>query len=162
MTASEHLALIACVAAGRVIGDDGSIPWDYPEDRAHFKRMTMGHTLLVGRKTYESIGGLLVGRRMIVLTRNHAYRAAGTDICHSFEAALKLAHETDECPFVCGGEEVYTRALRHATQLYLTEIQRVIPGDTLFPDFDESCWHEVSREETGDLTFRHLTRSIFA
>ena len=157
MTPSNQLALIACHAAGKVIGNKNSIPWDYPEDRVHFKRVTMGHTLIVGRKTYESIGGPLIGRRFVVLTRNHAYRAPGSDISHSFEAALVLARERDDCPFVCGGAAVYAQALPHATQLYLTEIEKIIPGDTCFPEFDESNWCEISCVKSAELTFRHLT-----
>jgi dihydrofolate reductase len=119
----------------------------------------MGHTLIAGRRTYESIGGPLTGRRLIVLTKNPTYTAPGCEICHSFEEALARAYETDDCPFVCGGGTVYARALPYATVIYLTQINRKLPGDTYFPAIDENEWQEIRYEEKGELVFRILERN---
>jgi dihydrofolate reductase len=159
MTDGGQLALIVCCAKGGVIGRNGSVPWQYPEDLACFKRVTMGHTLIVGRRTYESIGKPLTGRRLIVLSRNPAYSAPGCDVCHSFDEALARAYETDDCPFICGGGMVYARALPRATIIYLTQIKRELRGDTYFPDLDENEWQETRHEENGDLVFRILERN---
>lgn len=158
MTTPGQLALIVCSTKGGVIGRNGSIPWQYPEDLAYFKRVTMGHTLIAGRRTYESIGGPLAGRRLIVLSRNRAYTAPGCDVCRSFDEALARAYETDDCPFVCGGGTVYALALPRASVIYLTQINRDLPGDTYFPVIDETEWRETMYEEKGDLVFRKLER----
>ncbi len=154
----DPLSLIACFSRNRVIGRDGKLPWHYPEDLAHFKRVTAGHTLILGRKTWESIVMPLEGRRVIVLSRNPHYRAPGCDTAASLDEAIALARVGDSCPFICGGGELYKHAIPHVTLMFLTEIQREVEGDTFFPEFNEKEWREVERRESGELVFRRLER----
>jgi dihydrofolate reductase len=110
----------------------------------NFKRVTMGHNLIVGRKTYESIGKALPGRRMVVVSRNEAYEAEGCEVAHSLEAALELAEERGEDEaFIAGGAEMYALALPLAERMYYTQVHAVVEADTFFPAFDEADWEEV-------------------
>jgi dihydrofolate reductase len=154
------LALIVAWAHRQVIGHEGKLPWHEAEDMQHFKATTMEHTLIMGRKTFESIGRPLPGRRNIVISRNPDYEANGCEVYSSLEQAIEAAHETDGCPFVIGGAGVYAEALPLATRLYITIIDRDIPGDTYFPRFDASEWEETQRwrSESGELLFRILDR----
>ena len=154
------LALIVAYAHNRVIGREGGLPWHYPEDLQHFKRVTMGHPILMGRKTYESIGRPLPGRRNLVITRQDDYDAPGCEVFTSLPEAIRAARETDALPFVIGGAAIYTLALPHATHLYITEIQETVEGDTFFPVIDASAWYETERQssEDGVLVFRTLER----
>jgi dihydrofolate reductase len=148
---STRLTLIAAVALNGVIGRDGGMPWHLPEDLKHFKRTTLGHPVVMGRRTWESLGKALPGRRNIVVTRNRAFAAPGADVVDSLEAALaRCAGEADV--FVIGGGELYKAALPLATAIELTEIQRDFEGDARFPAFDRAKWREVKREAhaTGD------------
>ena len=156
----ECLALIVAWARGGVIGKDGELPWHEPEDLAYFKRVTMGHAILMGRKTFESIGRPLPGRRNIVLSRDPSFRAPGCEVHTDLEAALASARETDACPFVIGGAGIYQLALPRATTLHVTEIDAEVEGDTHFPDFDEADWLESDSQRSADgrLTFRVLRR----
>ncbi len=141
-----RLALIAAVAANGVIGSDNALPWRLPEDLKRFKALTLGHPVIMGRKTFESIGRPLPGRRNLVITRNAGYRADGCEVLGSLEAALAAcAGSTDEV-FVIGGAQIYAEALPLAQRLYLTEIRRDYPGDARFPDWSHAQWHEVARE----------------
>jgi dihydrofolate reductase len=135
------------MAANRVIGRDNALPWKLKADLARFKRLTMGQWLLVGRKTFESIGRPLPGRRMIVLTRRPACAPPdpGVHVVHLLEEALKLA--ADEELFIAGGEEVYRETLPQAHRLYLTLVHHDFPGDAFFPEFDKNDWALVSRED---------------
>jgi dihydrofolate reductase len=149
-----------CYAQNRVIGRDGDLPWRYAEDLKHFKRTTMGHAILMGRKTYESIGRPLPGRRNVIITRQAEFVAAGCEVVGSLEEALDAARASDPCPFVIGGASIYELALPLATELHLTEVQLEVEGDVYFPAIDESRWTEVERR-TGDareLLFRTLVR----
>ncbi len=139
-----RLTLIAAVAEGGVIGRDGAIPWRVPGELARFKETTMGHPLVMGRKTFESIGRPLPGRRCIVITRSLAWRHPGVETAHSFAEALALAGPADEV-FVAGGGQVYAEALPFAHRMILSEIPQDHEGDAHFPAWSPSQWREVSR-----------------
>jgi len=160
VTARKPLAIIVAWAHRMVIGRHGKLPWQEAEDLAHFKATTMEHTLVMGRKTFESIGRPLPGRRNLVISRNPDYVANGCEVFASLEAAVEAARETDHCPFVIGGSGVYAEALPLATRLYVTVVDRDVEGDTYFPAFDESDWVERRRwrSESGELLFRILDR----
>jgi dihydrofolate reductase len=137
------VTLIAAVAKNGVIGADGGIPWRLPGEQLVFKNATMGHTLVMGRATYESIGRPLPGRTTIVLTRDPDWRADGVTTAASIEEALALA-EGDV--YVAGGAAVYEAALPYADEQLLSEIDLEPDGDTFYPEFDRAVWSEVSRE----------------
>lgn len=139
------ISLIVAHARNRVIGHGGGMPWHLPADLAHFKAVTMGKPIVMGRRTYESIGKPLPGRRNIVLTSDHAFLADGILAAHSLDEALALAGETDEV-MVIGGGHLYREALPYARRVYLTEIDAAVAGDTFFPDL-EGDWREVARED---------------
>ena len=139
-----RLTLIAAVAEGGVIGRDGAIPWRVPGELARFKETTMGHPLVMGRKTFESIGRPLPGRRCIVITRSLAWRHPGVETAHSFAEALALAGPADEV-FVAGGGQVYAEDLPFAHRMILSEIPQDHEGDAHFPAWSPSQWREVSR-----------------
>ena len=140
------ISLVAAVADGGVIGNGGSLPWRLPADLAHFRALTMGHTLIAGRKTFQSIGRPLDGRRMIVMSRDPAFRSAlrgaqAASVCipaSSAEEALELAG-SDEC-FVIGGASVYARFLPLASFLFITRIHAPVKGDAFFPPIEEREW----------------------
>lgn len=136
------LTLIAAVARNGVIGADGGIPWHLPADFAHFKATTLGHTLVMGRATYDSIGRPLPGRRTIVLTRDPGWRADGVDVAHTLEDALAAAEGE---VYVAGGAAVYAAALPNADAQLISEVHLEPEGDTYYPAFDRTQWHEVSR-----------------
>ena len=138
-----RISLIVAMAANRVIGRAGQLPWHLPGDLARFKRLTMGYPLIMGRKTFESIGRALPGRRTIVLSRQADYRAAGCRVVNGLDEALKLVWDDDEV-FICGGEELYRQALPLAQRIYLTELDRAVAGDSFFPEIPE---HFLAIEE---------------
>lgn len=140
-----RISLIAAVAANRVIGIDNRLPWRLPADLQHFKRLTLGHPILMGRKTWESLPGRLPGRPHVVISRDPEYRAEGALVVHSLEEAL-AACAGDEEVFFIGGENLYRQAMALADRLYLTEIQAEFVGDARFPEFDRDVWRETSRE----------------
>jgi dihydrofolate reductase len=144
------VTLIAAVARNGVIGADGGIPWHLPEDFAHFKATTLGHTLVMGRATYESIGRPLPGRTTIVVTRDPAWSADGVLVAHSLEEALAIAG--DDEVFVAGGASVYEAALPHADAQLLSEVDVEPDGDTFYPPVDTDVWAEVSREPREGFT----------
>ena len=137
--------LVAAVAANGIIGANGELPWRLPEDLAHFKRLTLGHPLVMGRKTWESLRGPLPGRENIVVTRTAGYEAPGAAIAGSLEGALALCIG-EPVVFVIGGSRLFAEALPLAAGLVLTEIHRDFPGDTWFPEYDRSRWRETQRE----------------
>ncbi len=141
-----RVTLIAAVAANGVIGRDNKLPWRLPEDLRHFKTLTMGHPMIMGRKTWESLPGRLPGRPHIVITRNPDYRAEGATVVGSLPAAIAAAGDSDEV-FVIGGAELYAQALGIADQLQLTEIAADFEGDTRFPGYDRSVWRETARQQ---------------
>ncbi len=141
----KRVSLIAPMAENRAIGIDNRLPWRLPADLRRFKALTMGHTLVVGRKTFESIGRPLPGRTLIVVTRRQGYAPPGVQVAHSVEAALNQA-QGDEV-FVGGGEEIFRQTLDSADRIYLTCIQKDFPGDAFFPELDKSVWRLVERED---------------
>ena len=128
------ISLIAAMAKNRVIGDKGEIPWKIPGEQKLFKKFTMGHAVIMGRKTYESIGQPLPGRTNIVVTRQKSYRAEGCHVVHDLAGALKCCPEDEGEAFICGGGQLYHEAIPIADRIYLTVIPRDIPGDTYFPN----------------------------
>lgn len=145
----SELVLIAAVAKNGVIGNANKLPWHLPEDLKHFKELTTGHAVIMGRKTWESLPERfrpLPGRRNIVITRNPAYQAPGATVVHSLAEALKVgAGGTAEKLFVIGGAELYAHALPLAKRLELTEIDAAFEGDAYFPAFDRGEWRETGR-----------------
>lgn len=141
-----RLSLIAAMADNRVIGRDNRLPWRLSADLQHFRRVTMGKPLLMGRRTYESIGRPLPGRHNIVLTRDPAYRAPGCTVVHSLDEALRAASDSEEI-MVMGGAELYRQLLARAERLYLTLVHAEVEGDVHFPDIDPGEWREISRED---------------
>lgn len=139
------ISLIAALAENRVIGADKTLPWRLPNDLKHFRRLTTGHAVVMGRKNYESIGKPLPERTNIVVTRNRDYRAAGCLIAHSVDEALHLAKDDPEI-FVIGGADIFRETLMRAGRLYLTEVHATVPGDVYFPAFDRNAWREIQRE----------------
>jgi dihydrofolate reductase len=142
--------LIAAVAHNRVIGADNRLPWRLPDDMRRFRDLTTGHSVIMGRRTWESIGKPLPGRQNIVVTRVPGRAAPDVGFASSLDAALDMANRPEPV-FVIGGEALYREALPRADLLYLTEILRDFEGDARFPDFDRSRWREVSREAHGAL-----------
>jgi dihydrofolate reductase len=140
------ISLIVAMGANRVIGRDNKLPWRLPNDLRRFRALTMGKPLVMGRKTYESIGRPLDGRHNIVVTRNPHYRAEGCTVVHSPKAAMAAAAPAEEL-FVAGGAELYAHFLPQAHRLYLTLVHAQVEGDTYFPLFDESQWRELERED---------------
>ena len=151
------VSLIAAMAKNRTIGLDNALPWHLPADQRYFKAKTMGHSLVMGRRTFESIGERpLPGRKTIVVSRRRDYAPPGVEVAHSLDEALARA-EGEEV-FVAGGEEIFREALPRAHRLYLTRIERDFPGDTFFPEFDESAWRLLDRERheaTAEIPFAY-------
>ena len=140
-----RLTLIVARARNGVIGKDNAMPWKIPGEQAYFKRITMGHPIIMGRKTWESIGRPLPGRRSLVVTRNPGFVAAGAEVVTSLDAALAACAEAAEA-FVIGGAELYRLALPRADRLLVTEIDHDFDGDTTFPAPDSVRWREVARD----------------
>jgi dihydrofolate reductase len=146
VSGGPRIYLVAAVAANGVIGVDGRLPWHLPEDLKHFKALTLGHPVIMGRKTWESLGGkTLPGRENIVVTHQAGYQAAGAAVANSLEGALALC-AGESVAFVIGGEGLFRESIPLAAGLVLTEIQRDYAGDARFPDYDRSRWRETQRE----------------
>ena len=139
------ISLIVAMANNGVIGRDNRLPWRLPADLAHFKRVTMGKPMIMGRKTWESLPGLLPGRRHIVITRDQAYQAEGCTLAHSLDEALEAAGNVPEV-MVVGGGTIYKESLPRADRLYLTQVDLEVEGDAHFPEIDFSQWRELKRE----------------
>lgn len=155
------IILIAAMAKNRVIGKDNTIPWHIPGEQQRFKAMTMGHTLIMGRKTFESIGRPLPGRKTVIISRNRGYQAAGCLVAPSLAEALALCPET-ETVFIAGGGEIYQQALDLADSIYLTILHREVEGDILFPEFDQKQFQKISCERVEGpepYTFTVFSRS---
>lgn len=141
------LSLIVAVAENGVIGDAGDLVWRLPADLKFFKRTTTGHHILMGRKTWESIGRPLPGRTMVVITRQPGYVATGCEVVGSLDAGIERARAAGETEaFVIGGAEIYALALPSADRIYLTRVHASFDGDTVFPDLDPAAWTETSRQ----------------
>ncbi len=144
-----RISIVAALDEDGVIGRDGGIPWRLPDDQRFFKRLTTGHTLVMGRKTFESIGRPLPDRVSIVVTRNRDWRAEGAVVVHDFGSALDAARSRDESEcFVVGGADVYALALPLADRLVLTRVEARVGGDVRFPpvDLEDGPWRKVSEE----------------
>ena len=139
------LNVIAAMARNRVIGINNTLPWRLAADLQHFKALTMGHHIVMGRKTYESIGKPLPGRTTVIVTRDATYRVEGCLTANSIDAAIAACGEDPDVFFV-GGAELYAQVLPRADRLHLTEIQAEFEGDAHFPEFDRSAWQEIARQ----------------
>jgi len=153
------LALVVAMTPERVIGRDGGMPWHIPEDLRHFRRVTMGHAILMGRTTHESIGRALPGRTNVVITRQRDRSFDGCVVAHGLDEAIALARSGgDDEPRVIGGGTIYALALPLVTRIFLTEVQREVSGDTFFPDVDWTEWNEVDRRQGDGVVYRTLER----
>ena len=148
------VAFVVAVGRNGAIGLDGKLPWRISEDMKHFKRVTLGHAVIMGRKTWESIGKPLVDRRNIVVSRTADI--PGVEVVRSVEQAIDAAHATDEEPRVIGGGEIYRLALPRATRIFLTEVDRDVAADAFFA-FDRSEWREVERRSGEDPSVSYVT-----
>ena len=141
------ISLIAAMAKNRVIGSQGDIPWRIPGEQKIFKRITLGHAVIMGRKTFESLDQPLPDRTNIIVTRQKDYHAKGCLVAHDLASAIKCCPADEDEAFICGGGQLYHEALPLADRIYLTVIPRNIPGDTYFPDFSLSEFR-VSQSES--------------
>jgi dihydrofolate reductase len=142
---SPRIYLVAAVASNGIIGSNGRLPWHFPEELKHFKEVTLGHPVIMGRRTWESLKGALPGRKNIVVTRTPGYQAAGASVAASLQAALGLCAGAPKA-MVIGGNQLFAESLPLAAGLELTEIHKDYPGDTWFPAFDRAQWREQRRE----------------
>ena len=154
------LAWVVAAARGGVIGHAGGMPWHFPEDLKHFRRVTLGHSVIMGRKTYESIGRPLPQRRNLVITRRADLVCPGVEVFSDVESAVAAARATDEAPRIIGGGEIYRATASQVTEVFRTDIDEDFPGDTWLPPLDEGSWDVVERTAalTPGLTFVHLQR----
>ncbi|WP_078432872.1 dihydrofolate reductase [Metabacillus halosaccharovorans] len=141
------ISLIVAMDKHRLIGRDNQLPWHLPQDLAYFKKVTMNHKIIMGRKTFESIGRPLPGRENIIVTRDSTYSQEGCTILHSIDEILELSSRSDEELFVIGGAEIFKEILPVSDRLYITEIDDVFEGDTYFPDRKETEWKKISVEK---------------
>ena len=157
----NHLAMIVAASENNVIGVDGDLPWHLSADLKRFKKLTMGHHMIMGRKTFDSIGRLLPGRTTVIVTRQADYQFEGAKIAHSVEQAVELAKE-DPCPFIVGGAQIYSAAMPLVDRLFLTRVHSEIEGDTFLPEVDWSAWTLESSEngaEDVEFTFEDYVRN---
>lgn len=154
-----NLSLIAAVASNKVIGAGNQLPWHLPEDLKNFRRRTMGKPILMGRKTFDSLGRVLPGRINVVVTRNPRYRPPGCEVFSNIPEALQAFAKHDEV-MVIGGGSFYEQLLPKASRLYLTMIEKDFAGDVYFPTIDSSQWQEKSREDLEQLTEPFLKYSF--
>ena len=138
-------ALVVAMSRNRVIGRDNRLPWRLPADLAFFKRVTMGHPVIMGRRTFESIGKPLPGRLNIVVSTQRGYEAPGCTVAHSMEEAYRVAGDAEEVSII-GGSAIFEAALSEADVIYLTEVDAEVEGDVFFPPFDRSRWRETELE----------------
>jgi dihydrofolate reductase len=154
----KPLAMVAAMTPSRVIGRAGGIPWHYPEDMKHFRNVTRGHALIMGRGTYDSIGKALPKRRTIVVSRHPERGLPDSEVVSSLDAAIELAREHDDEPQILGGAQIYEAALPLATRLILTFLETEHPGDVYFPEFDPADWIETERRTAPGLCWVTLVR----
>lgn len=147
------VSLVVAMAENGVIGRDGGLPWRLPDDLKHFKRLTSGYTVIMGRKTFDEVGRPLPNRRNLVVSRNPGFAAEGITVAPSLDAALALAAGESEV-FVIGGGEIYRQALPRADRLHLTQVHAAVDGDTTFPAFDPAEW-TLAAEEFHPADDRH-------
>jgi len=154
-----ELSMIAALTDERVIGRGIEIPFRYPEDMKHFRSVTAGHAVIMGRITFDSIGKPLKGRRNIVVSRDPELTIEGAEVVTDVDSAIALARTSDAAPIVLGGAQIYAAALPQATRMYLTYVHVKHEGDVFFPRFEPSEWCEVERRESGKLSFVTLHRT---
>jgi dihydrofolate reductase len=157
--ALQPLALIAAMSLNRVIGRDGQLPWHEPEDLKHFRDLTVGHAVIMGRKTFDVLGKPLPRRRNIVITRQRGWKAEGCDVAADLPAAIADARLTDAEPRIIGGGQIYEQALPLATVIHLTVVGIQVEGDAFFPALDERVWRERERRGSGHLVFLTYERA---
>jgi dihydrofolate reductase len=159
MTTRAPLGLVVAVARNGGIGKDNALPWRIPEDLKRFKALTLGHPVIMGRATHESIGKPLVERRNLVVSTTRS-EFPGCEVVRSLGEALTLAGSSNTMPMIIGGARLYAEALPLATHLFLTEVDRDVDADTFFPSWDRAQWREVKREQaqTPDVSFVDLVR----
>jgi dihydrofolate reductase len=138
------ISLMVAYAQNRVIGFEGDMPWHMPADLLHFKKMTLNKPIIMGRKTFETLPGPLPKRRNIIVTRNENYKACGADVFLSLDSAIGSC--SDDEVIIVGGAQIYKHALAVVDRMYITEIDAPVTGDTFFPKWDKSLWHETARE----------------
>ncbi len=165
MNKTPLISIIAAMDEGRVIGSENKLPWRLPADLQHFKKLTVGKPIIMGRKTWESLPGLLPDRPHIVITGNQGYQAEGCQVVHSIEQALEAAGPVDEV-MVVGGANLYQQMLDSADRLYLTQVHTRVKGDAFFPCYAAEQWREVERvlhradeRNAFDYTFLTLERA---
>lgn len=142
----KNLSIIVAVAKNNVIGINNTLPWHLPEDLKRFRALTTGHHIVMGRKTYESLGRLLPNRTTVIVTRNKNYLVEGAIIATSLESAIASCKDDDE-PFLIGGAELYTAGITLANKLYLTKVHTAVEGDAFFPSFHESDWALIEKKD---------------
>ncbi|OVE81905.1 hypothetical protein BVY04_02140 [bacterium M21] len=159
------LSIIVAASKNRAIGKGNDLPWHLPADLKFFKKTTLGHPIIIGRKTFESFGGRpLPRRRNLIITRNPDYVAEGAEVYTSIEAALATCTDEGEV-FICGGAQIYSMAFPKANRFYLTEVHTEIDGDTFLPEVDDADWQLISEEfrakdqkNAHDMTFKLFER----
>lgn len=153
------LSIIAAISSNNVIGKDNRLPWDISEDLEHFYNLVAGKIVIMGRKTYESIGGAINGSENIVLSKNRSLRLPGCTVLHSVEEMLKLYGDSQQEVMVIGGAEIYQQFLPLAGKMYLTFIHADIDGDVYFPDWDKKQWRVVDMRDSknGEYSYSFVT-----
>ncbi|MFJ7753951.1 dihydrofolate reductase [Peribacillus muralis] len=141
------ISLIVAMDENRVIGKNNKLPWHLPADLQYFKKVTLGHPIVMGRKTFESIGRVLPGRENVIVTRNEDFQALDCVVLHDIRKIKTYADKRDDEVFVIGGAEIFKEVLPFADRLYITEIHETFEGDTFFPAIDENEWQKVSSIE---------------
>ena len=164
MSTLPNLSIIAALSENHVIGRDNQLPWRMPADLAHFKRLTMGKPIIMGRRTWESLPGLLPHRTHVVVTRDRDYSVEGGIVVHSVQEAFDLVGDAEEM-MIIGGASLYAQTLPLAAKMYLTVIHGYFKGDATFPDYERADWSEIARERHAadarnphDYTFLTLER----
>lgn len=160
------ISIIVAMDENRGIGLNGKLPWRLSSDLKRFRELTMGHHIIAGRKTYESIGKPLPGRKMVIITRDRDFKADSCDVVHTIEDGLNLARERDETEaFVIGGADIYAQTLELAGRLYLTLVRAKVEADAFFPQWNENDWdeiesfdHQVDEKNQYTFTFKLLAR----
>jgi len=152
----KELIIIAAISENNVIGINGQIPWGIPDDLKRFKKLTMGKTIIMGRKTFESIGKPLIGRENIVLTKNKEYNKPRITLAHTMEEALATAK--NDTVYAIGGQEIYRESLPIANKMEITRIHRNYEGDTFFPEVDYSQWKLTNQEKWGEFSYMSYSR----
>ncbi len=141
-----RLSIVAAISENRVIGANGQLPWKLPADLKRFRNLTMGHHLLMGRKTFASIGRPLPGRTTVVITRQRDYAPPQVLVAHALQEAVEMARRDGEV-FIAGGAQIYRQTISWVDRIYLTLVHQKFAGDTYFPHYDETQWQLISRED---------------